>query len=85
MNHGIQKVEGGSQSHVGGDLWVPQQRRITVLVQGDLWVPLLETSIVFGETCTVKNLVLNNTPQFPAQFMGCYYNTGQVKGVKKRC
>ena len=46
MNHGIQKVEGGSQSHVGGDLWVPQQRRITVLVQGDLWVPLLETSIV---------------------------------------
>ena len=35
--------------------------------------------------CTVKNLVLNNTPQFAAQFMGCYCNTGQVKGVKKRC
>ena len=34
---------------------------------------------------TVKNLVLNNTPQFAAQFMGCYCNTGQVKGVKKRC
>ena len=33
---------------------------------------------------TVKNLVLNNTPQFAAQFMGCYYNTGQVKGVKKK-
>ena len=33
--------------------------------------------------CTVKTLVLNNTPQFAAQFMGCYYNTGQVKGVIK--
>ena len=32
---------------------------------------------------TVKNLVLNNTPQFAAQFQGCYYNTGQIKGVKK--
>ena len=27
--------------------------------------------------------VLNNTPQFAAQFMGCYYNTDQVKGGKK--
>ena len=26
---------------------------------------------------------LNNTPQFAAQFFGCYYKTGQVKGVKK--
>ena len=28
-------------------------------------------------------MALNNTPQFAAQFMGCYYNTGQVKGAKK--
>ena len=39
----------------------------------------------FFQSYTVKNLVLKNTPQFAAQFMGCYYNTGQVKGVKKRC
>ena len=32
---------------------------------------------------TVKTWVLNSTPQFAAQFMGCYYNTDQVKGVKK--
>ena len=35
------------------------------------------------EGYTVKTWVLNNTPQFAAQFMGCYYNTDQVKGVKK--
>ena len=42
-------------------------------------VGCLEASCI----CTVKTLVLNSTPQFAAQFMGCYYTTGQVKGIKK--
>ena len=53
---------------------------ILFIGQPQLYFTLLDSTLHYY---TVKTWVLNNTPQFAAQFMGCYYNTDQVKGVKK--